>query len=263
MKTRVQDSGGGAPVIVAFIRRERVKTLVRNSFPRRRAQLQLARDSEGVSGLLVRQLVDAVLIDSSAGDEALSAIDLAPQYPAIPFFLLTGFLSHDAPVVARAAHAGFADVIVEGVDDVTLRDQVMARGWSSRFAKALAEPPPQLNLVTPLQLAVWQSIVKHGGRPVRTDHLARELGISREHLSRSFAVGDAPGLKRVIDFVRVLSAAELAKNPGYDVRDVANVLDFASSSHLSGTTNRLVRARASSLSRLRAIDLIERFQRYR
>jgi AraC-like DNA-binding protein len=96
---------------------------------------------------------------------------------------------------------------------------------------------------------------------MRTDQLARELGVSREHLSRSFALGQAPTLKRVIDLVRVLAAAELSKNAGYDVRDVAEVLGFASSSHLSSTTQRLVGAKASSLSRLRAMDLLERFAR--
>ena len=82
-----------------------------------------------------------------------------------------------------------------------------------------------------------------------------------EHLSRSFAVGQAPTLKRVIDLVRVLAAAELSKNTGYDVRDVAQVLGFASSSHLSSTTQRLVGARASSLTRLRTVDLLGRFER--
>ena len=96
---------------------------------------------------------------------------------------------------------------------------------------------------------------------MRTEQLARELGVSREHLSRSFAVGQAPTLKKVIDLVRVLAAAELSKNAAFDVRDVAEVLGFASSSHLSSTTQRLVGAKASSLSRLRAIDLLDRFSR--
>jgi transcriptional regulator GlxA family with amidase domain len=116
-----------------------------------------------------------------------------------------------------------------------------------------------LHLDTPLQVAVWHRVVRRAGRPVRTDQLAKELSVSREHLSRTFAVGQAPTLKRVIDLVRILAAAELAKNAGFDLRDVANVLGFASSSHLSSTTQRLVGARASSLSRLRAVDLLERF----
>ena len=71
-------------------------------------------------------------------------------------------------------------------------------------------------------------------------HLAKHLGVTREHLSRTFAAEGAPNLKRVIDLVRLLAAAELAKNPGYDIRDVASVLDFASSSHLSSTAQRVV-----------------------
>jgi AraC-like DNA-binding protein len=59
--------------------------------------------------------------------------------------------------------------------------------------------------------------------------------------------------------VRLLAAAELAKNPGYDIRDVASVLDFASSSHLSSTAQRIVGTKPASLARLRSVDLIQRF----
>ena len=83
--------------------------------------------------------------------------------------------------------------------------------------------------------------------------------MTREHLSRSFSSAGAPNLKRVIDLVRLLAAAELSKNPGYDVRDVARVLGFASASHLSSTAQRVVGTKPASLSRLRAIDLFERF----
>ncbi len=89
------------------------------------------------------------------------------------------------------------------------------------------------------------------------------MGVTREHLSRSFASRGAPNLKRVIDLVRLVAAAELAKNPGYDVRDVARVLDFASASHLSSTAQRVVGTRPASLARLRAVDLIERFSQGR
>jgi AraC-like DNA-binding protein len=88
---------------------------------------------------------------------------------------------------------------------------------------------------------------------------ADALGVTREHLSRTFAADGAPNLKRVIDLVRLIAAAELAKNPGYDVRDVASVLDFASSSHLSSTAQRIVGTKPASLSRLRAVDLVDRF----
>ena len=79
------------------------------------------------------------------------------------------------------------------------------------------------------------------------------------NLSRNFAAGGAPNLKRIIDLVRLIAAAELAKNPGYDVRDVSKVLAFASSSHLAVTAQRVIGTKPASLSRLRAIDLIDRF----
>jgi transcriptional regulator GlxA family with amidase domain len=185
----------------------------------------------------------------------------ADEFQSVPFLLLTSLLPADAPIVAKAAEHGVTDVLIDGVDDAVAREIVVRHAFSTRFERALTTPPAILRLDTPLQLAVWRSVVHRAGRPVRTDQLARELGISREHLSRSFAVGEAPTLKRVIDLVRVLAAAELAKNAGYDVRDVAQVLGFASSSHLSSTTQRLVGARASSLTRLRAVDLLERFSR--
>ena len=47
--------------------------------------------------------------------------------------------------------------------------------------------------------------------------------------------------------------------PGYDVADVARVLEYASSSHLSTTSQRIAGTRPASLARLRAVDLIERF----
>ncbi|HSU98131.1 MAG TPA: helix-turn-helix domain-containing protein, partial [Gemmatimonadaceae bacterium] len=88
---------------------------------------------------------------------------------------------------------------------------------------------------------------------------AAVMGVTREHLSRNFARDRGANLKRVIDLVRLISAAELSKNPGYDVRDVAAVLGFASSSHLAVTTQRIASTRPASLSGLRAVDLVDRF----
>ena len=112
-----------------------------------------------------------------------------------------------------------------------------------------------------MQVKAWEFIVSHAGRRVSTGVLARRLGVTREHLSRTFAADGAPNLKRVIDLVRLLAAAELSKNPGYDLRDVAAVLDFASSSHLSSTAQRVIGTRPASLARLRTADIIQRFTR--
>ena len=161
--------------------------------------------------------------------------------------------------MARSAALEFTDILIDGIDDSVARDLVAPRTFSARFAAALSDPPQSLGLRTDMQLATWKSILGSAGRPVRTAALAREVGVSREHLSRHFSAPGAPNLKRVIDLVRMIGAAELAKNPGLDVRDVARILGFASSSHLAVTAQRVLGTRPASLSRLRTIDLIERF----
>jgi len=258
-RTAPEPSHGVVPVVCTMLRRERARALVRSAFPRRRALLLPVRTREELLAALTHQLVDAVIVDGGLGDEVARVLPLADDFPSAPFFLVTAMLPTDAPMVARAIECGCADLLVEGIDEAAARSLIQHRGFSLRFDRALAEPPPPLGLDSTLQRQVWRSLVRRAGRPVRTEQLAQEHGMSREHLSRSFANGSAPTLKRVIDLVRVLAAAELAKNPGFDVRDVAHVLGFASSSHLSGTTQRLVGAKASSLSRLRTVDLLERF----
>lgn len=205
-------------------------------------------------------LVDAAFVDlGHAGEEAWTVAALARDFPSVPFYGVMPLRSAEVGTVTRCAAAGFADMLFDGVDDVAARELVAPHTFSARFAAALHEPPAPFALDTPLQRAAWRSIVAHGGRPVRTGALATALGVTREHLSRSFAADGAPNLKRVIDLVRLVAAAELAKNPGYDVRDVAQVLGFASSSHLSSTAQRVVGTRPASLARLRAVDLFERF----
>jgi len=211
-------------------------------------------------------LVDAALVDiGSAADEAWRAAELAREFPSFPFFAITPLRGSDGPAVARCAALEFADVIVDGVDDEALRDIVLPSTFSTRFFDALHEPPPSLGITQPMQYAAWRCVVAQAGRTLRTNALAETIGVTREHLSRTFAAEGAPNLKRIIDLVRLISAAELAKNPGYDIGDVARILGFASSSHLSSTAQRVVGTRPASLTRLRAIDLVERFSqgRYR
>jgi AraC-like DNA-binding protein len=206
------------------------------------------------------QLIDAALLDLGSGaDDSWSAAACAREFPSVPFFGVSPLHSADGPALARGVSLDLADVIIEGIDETVLRTLVFPLTFRARFAAALREPPPALALSSPLQQKTWHCVVGHAGLPVRTDTVARVVGVTREHLSRAFATARAPNLKRVIDLVRLVAAAELAKNPGYDLRDVAMVLGFASASHLSSTTQRIVGLRPPSLARLRAVDLIGRF----
>jgi AraC-like DNA-binding protein len=253
---------GTIPLVVAQTRRERARAILRNAFPRRKGRLVFARSAEEVAELLRTSLVDAVIVDLAASpEESLKGSALATDYPSAAFFGVTPLRSGDTGALGDSAQRDFAGVIVEGVDDAVARSLVTRAAFSSRFARALDDPPSSLRLDAPMQRAVWRMVVAHGGRPVRTSVLALALGVTREHLSRSFAANGSPNLKRVIDLVRIIAAAELAKNPGLDLRDVATVLGFASPSHLSTTSTRIAGTKPASLTRLRAVDLFERFAR--
>lgn len=248
------------PSVAVYAARDRVRALARAAFPRRRARLVFVRTASDLARAFRAGLIDAVLIDIGTGtDDAWAAAACAREFPSAPFFAVTPLRSADGSSLARCAALEFADVLVETVDDGAVRALVLPQSFRERFMTALREPPPALALVTALQRKTWTCVVAHAGRPVRTDTLARVVGVTREHLSRAFAAARAPNLKRVIDLVRLVAAAELAKNPGYDLRDVAGVLGFASPSHLSSTTQRVLGLRPASLARLRAVDLIERF----
>jgi AraC-like DNA-binding protein len=268
--------------LLLYAPRERARAFVRSAFPKRKWKIIQVRDVSEFKEAFRTVLVDAALVDigsaaaaTSAGGEAVgsaahlaaaSANDdtwriasLAHEFPSAPFFGITPLRATDAPAVARSAALEFCDILVDGIDDSVARDLVAPRTFSARFAAALSDPPQSLGLRTEMQLATWKGILASGGRPVRTAALAREVGVSREHLSRHFSAPGAPNLKRVIDLVRMIGAAELAKNPGLDVRDIARILGFASSSHLAVTAQRVLGTRPASLSRLRTVDLIDRF----
>jgi AraC-like DNA-binding protein len=248
------------PSLVVHLERERARVLVRAAFPRRKWKIITTRSAEELEAVFRRELVDAALVDLGTPDEdTWKAASFAAEFPSAPFFAIMPLRPSDTPAAARCAGLGFADVIVDGIDDNAARDLVSPHAFSTRFRNALGDPPQALGLTTPLQRSAWDVIIAHSGRPVTTKDLAKAVGLSREHLSRNFARPGAPNLKRVIDLVRLVAAAELAKNPGHDIRDIARILDFASSSHLAVTAQRIFGTRPASLARLRTTDLIDRF----
>lgn len=253
------------PSILIYAQQERARAVARSLFPRRRNRVLLTRSAAAFEQAFRDALVDAAVVavatGPAAGEESRRVTRLASDFPSVPFFGLLSLRASDAGALSQCVTHDFADIIVEGVDDSVARDMVYRESFTARFARALHDPPSALCLCSPLQIMTWRYVIATAGRGVRTDSLAKLLRVTREHLSRTFAAEGGPNLKRVIDLVRLLAAAELAKNPGYDVRDVAAVLGFASPSHLSTTSQRIVGTKPASLSRLRTVDLIDRFSR--
>jgi AraC-like DNA-binding protein len=98
--------------------------------------------------------------------------------------------------------------------------------------------------------------------PSTTD-IARALRRSREHLSREFAAGGAPNLKRVIDLARVACAADLLGNPGYQAGVVASILGFSSGGHFGAACRRIAGVAPAELGRLGPKGVLQRFLRGR
>jgi AraC-like DNA-binding protein len=248
-------------VVVAYAPRDHTRSRIRATLVRVHRRGILARTERDFANAFRTHFVNTALVEVTADDDGHGPAELAREYPSVPFLALTPFRPVDAPAIARCAELDFADVLADGTDDGVLGHALLAHGFSTHFAAALDTPPEPLALISPLQVAAWRAIVAHGGRSGGSVEIANTLGITREHLSRSFSAGAAPTLKRAMDFVRLLAAGELAKNPGYDLSAVARLTGFASAAKLSTTVKRLVRAQASALTALRSTELLERFLR--
>jgi AraC-like DNA-binding protein len=217
---------------------------------------------EQVQALLGREVVDAVLADLRA-PESRDLAALLPDFPGIPMFGVASFRPEDGALLLKWHRAGGRGVLVEGVDGPSAGEWMSARTAGERRRAALREAPRMLRLTEPRQVSVFEEIVAAVGRPLRTGALAKSLGLTREHLSREFAAGGAPNLKRVIDLVRVCCAADLLANPGYDVVSVARILRYASPSHLARSTRRIAGVLPAELRRVTPRQVLHRFARGR
>lgn len=235
-----------------------VRAVLRRGLPPRTHRVVRCRSMDRLALLLQRHLVDAVVVDVAAG-WAESVFHLVARFPGIPFFALSAFRPDDGGLVRACRGAGLRAVLVEGVDDPAAGEYIAACGASRRRRAALQEGPRLLRLTEPLQLRAWEEVLARAGRPTTTAEIARALRRTREHLSREFAAGGAPNLKRVIDLARAAWASDLLANPGYSVSAVASILGYSSASHLAGCTRRVAGTMPQELGRLGPRGVLLRF----
>lgn len=225
-------------------------------------RVRTCRSVDRLNGLLAEALVDAVVLPAR-GDWLVVVADLRQRFPRIPVFGYGPIRADDGERLAQAEAAGVQDVLVEGVDEPVAGELVGARGASRQRARELADAPRLLRLGEALQRAVWAIALETVGARLTTGDLARRIGTSREHLSREFAAGGAPNLKRVIDLARVACAADLLRNPGYAVNGCARILGFAGAGHLAGTARRIAGISSRELGRVGPRGVLQRFLRGR
>ena len=250
------------PVVPVLHRSASLRATIRRGLPRRTHRVIGCRSPDHAVEVLSRQLVDAVVVDVAQG-WADAAFQLARRFPRVPLFALSPFRPDDGRLLAACRDAGFRDTLVEGVDDPVVGELIAGRTASAVRRSALGDAPRLLRLAEPIQRHVWDEVLTRAAGPATTSDIASAVGCTREHLSREFAAGGAPNLKRVIDLARAAWAADLLGNPGYSVSEVARILGYSSPSHLAGSARRVAGVSAHDLGDLGPRGVLQRFARGR
>lgn len=250
------------PVVAVVHQNAALRTVLRRGLRARGLRIVACRAADRLDGVLDRELVDAIVVDVRRGSVEF-ALELVQRYPRIPFFACGAFRPEDGALLHACRRRGFRDILVDGVDDHAAADLVAGRTATVARFETLHDATRLLRLSEPLQLRVWHEVLFRVDRRLTTGELARALRVTREHLSREFAAGGAPNLKRVIDLARVICAADLLGNPGYTVASVARVLRYSSPSHLAGCVRRIADTTPRELPRLGLRGVLASFLRGR
>lgn len=246
--------------VAALVEDRAAITALRRSLPRGGPGVVACRTPAVLRELLARRIVEAVVFAPRPG-LVPEWSSLRSDFPDIPIVAYAPFRPDDGEVLAACRREAVAAVAVEGVDDAVVGELVRRVSLAAARRAALADAPRLLRLADPLQREVWEHLVDRADKPVTTATLATRWGLSREHLSRQFAAGGAPNLKRVIDFLRLVVALQLLRNPGYTVGRVARLLAFASTSHLGAMARRIAGAATVDLTRMTPAELLVGFAR--
>lgn len=235
--------------VAALLDRRPALLALRRAFPRSTVRVLTARSPAHLDRLLRTTLIDAVVIGADAVRGPVIEA-LRREYAAIPIHLMLPLRSDDADVVLRAHRLRVAAVVIEGLDEPLLPALVGRHSVTSHRQLDLLPLAGSLHLTERLQRAAWEVIVLDAPRGIDTAGIAHRLGVSRETLSRQFAAGGAPSIKRAVDAVRLVAAGQLLGNPAYRVGDAARLLGFSSVSLLQRTARRTFGVAARAVAAL-------------
>lgn len=245
-------------VIAALLDSQAAMASLRRATPRLIASVRGCRTVAAFHRVLETELVDAAVL----GVRAAQAVDLGAvraRFPIVPLVVFGAVRSDQGTLLHELQQRGVRALVVEGVDDPVVGEVVTRVGVLARRRTELADLSRSLRLTEPLQRRTLDRLLARIGAPPPTANLARDLGVSREHLSRQFAAGGAPNLKRVIDLLQVLAARDLIANPGYSLTRVASALGFASESHLRVAVRRVARMSLKDFRKASAAEVQRRF----
>lgn len=236
--------------------------VVRRSLPPDAPPLLRVSGAAALPRLLERRPVEGLVVGAAQfAPEAL--MRLRASWPALPVVVVLAPRADDGPLLRHWREAGAAALVVQGVDDavagaIVLRHALVAARW-----RALAAVARAARCETPLQRQVWRLLLARADAPPDATALAAASSLARATLSRQFASGASPNLKRASDAARVAFAAQLLANPAVTVPDAATLLGFAGPAHLRTTAQRIAGVPASALAGLGAAGVLSAFVRGR
>ena len=234
------------PAVAALLDRRPALLALRRALPRATTPVRTARTPAHLEALLHEEPVDAVILGAEAArSPVLDA--LRADYASLPIILYASLRSDEAPLLQRVARHRVAAVLVEGLDEPVLARHVALVGLTARRRARLLPLGLRAGLVDPLQQRAWQAVVERAPDGLDGAGVARLVGVGRATLARRFAAGSAPPLKRALDLVRLVAAAQLLGSRALHVADVARLLGFSSPSLLHRTSRRIFGAPLSAV----------------
>ena len=240
--------------VAALLERRPAILALRRALPRAQWPLFTARSPAHLDRLLRRHCLDAIVIGADAArGQVLDA--LRRDFPSLPLILYAPLRSDDAELLRRLHRDRVVAIAVEGIDEPVLPRIVERHGLTARRLDDLLPLAGELDLSDALQQQIWSEVIRRAPHAFQTESLAQHFGLRRETLSRRFAAGAAPSLKRAIDAARLVAAAQLLGNPGYLVEDVARLLGFSSVSLLQQTARRTLGVSAREIATLDAGEI--------
>jgi AraC-like DNA-binding protein len=245
------------PACAVLVERRPALLALRRALARSDQRIFAARSPARLSGILARHLCDVVILGREAAHgPVLDAF--RREFPALPLLIFAPFRSDDGELLLHLYRLRGTALAVESVDEPVLLRLVSGHSLTARRMAELAPLAEPLDLIDSFQRRAWRLVVKQAPFGLSTAALARQLKVRRETLSRRFAAGMAPPLKRAIDAVRLVAAAQLLGNPGYQVADAARLLGFSSVSLLQQTARRTFGVSARRVASLDADRIVGR-----
>lgn len=248
------------PAVLALLDHRGALAALRRGLARGPNRLVTCRTPAALEPALRQRWVDAIVLGVRQAHRS-SLPTLRERFPAIPLVAYGVLRADDAELLISWHRHGLSAVVVAGVDDAVVGDLVDLHSATAARRRALRDAPRLLRLTEPIQLQAWEILMEQPGVAMSTAQIAERLGCSREHLSRQFGAGGAPNLKRVVDFLRIVAATELAANPGYDRHTVARLAGYASAAHLQDTSQRIAGLPINALAGEAPAAILGRFLR--